>query len=569
MKRIIAAIQASALVLGATAFAEQVSLYKPTVSDGIITVTGSIPAEYAGQNVSVQIIKPEGDIGDYTDIFYLREVASDETGSFTHSFTMPEIDASGMDTTGTYTVYAGSKGLTPSTLDDEGTQTFFYCTESGRNGYIDNVENAADETELLGYINSSEGRLILNQMGVLTAEYDDLSDTAKGSVNAKLLVGSFDKEENFVKTFNDAIALEVLNTNLSDNSVAMEEMRAFGEYLGIDYDIYDNLEDADAEFLNQRINTAKGTLWKAADDFKKAVTDSFALISINAVTDYRNVWTATEKYLDNFAFTQADLQYYLALTDERDIYTINKALTNKGFTTIDAVKTAFEKAVAEVKKSNESGSGSTGGGSSSGGSGIALVAGTSSLTQNQQNAENVFFNDVPETHWAYECIRQLKESGVLNGDEKGNFNPEQTLTREIFVTMLSLGMNLPAAEKAVEFKDVPAEAWYADFIARAARANIVRGIDSESFGVGMEISRQDMAVMIYRAAKYKGIELMPEDAGSTFADDGAISFYAKEAVYSLKNSGMISGISETDFAPNEKSTKAQAARLIYNLINAM
>ncbi len=575
MKKIIAVIQAAALFVLTTAFAEQVSLYKPTINEGKVTVTGSIPEEYAGQNVSVQVIKPNGTFGDYRDILYLSELESDEEGNFTHTFNMPQTDYNGDDTTGTYTVYAGSKGLDASQLTEEDgqyIQSFFFCTSEGVDDFIEDVQDAVDKDAVSALITSDEGRLIEEYIGVVLSEYDKLPD--KTNVLTKLESGTFANKEAFAKTFNDAILIEILNANLSDNTLAMDKVRPFEGYLGIDYTIYDAMDADDTVFFNERFNAAKGSIWNSADTFKTAVKDAMVLININSVTLYKDIWATVEKYLDVLSFAQTDMDYYKALTAEADIYTINKALTNQNFTTLGAVNSAFSQAIATLKNSklqNNTGgspSGGGGGGSSGGGGGVSMVPVPNTSTDVQASADT-FFNDVAETYWAYEFIKSLKAKGVLNGDENGNFNPEQTLTREIFVTMLVRGLSLPVSNQEISFTDVSADDWYADYVLRAAGVNIVRGMEDGSFGIGAEISRQDMAVMIYRAAKYKGIELMPEDVGELFGDDANISLYAREAVYSLKNSKIISGISETEFAPNEKSTKAQAAKLICSLTDAM
>ena len=574
MKKIIATFCALMLI-GAVASAEQVTLNMPTISNDEVTVTGSIPAGYEGQKVSVQIIKPNGSIGNLSDVFYLREIDSEETGNFTHSFTMPQTDMNGNDTTGIYLVYAGSKGLDASALvqPEPGAdyiQSFFYCTTIGRAAFIQNVEDASNVSELKTLITGAEGKKILAQIGLITSEYDDLDDTQEANVNNTLLGATFDKEEDFIKAYNDAIILELANANLSDNSLAMQEVRVFGDYLEFDYEFYDGFGSEATSCFDLIVNEKKGTLWQSAGDFRKAVSGAFAVIDINAVTDFRDMWEVAGKYTDVLEFNEADVQYYTELTSENDIYTINKALTNQNFTTTEAVKTAFENAIKvdKQRKAQANNRPTGGGGSGSGGVVVGTVTQPSMPGVQGTPTQNQFFNDVAEKHWAYDCIKELKIKGIVNGDEKGNFNPEQTLTREIFVTMLSIALNLPDADSSQEFSDVAEGAWYEDYIKQASKYNIVKGIDGERFGVGMELSRQDMAVMIYRAAKYMKVELMPEDAGVAFADDSNIAIYAKEAVYSLKNSGIINGIDAENFAPKAKSTKAQAARLIYGLISA-
>ncbi len=108
MKKISTIFAVIALVLGTTAFAEQVKLNSPVIRQGdVITVTGNIPEEYAGQNVSLQVIKPNGTFGSLESISYIGEYKSSADGSFECTFTEPSSTTSDIN----YYVYVGSKGL--------------------------------------------------------------------------------------------------------------------------------------------------------------------------------------------------------------------------------------------------------------------------------------------------------------------------------------------------------------------------------------------------------------------------------------------------------------------------
>lgn len=86
------------------------------------------------------------------------------------------------------------------------------------------------------------------------------------------------------------------------------------------------------------------------------------------------------------------------------------------------------------------------------------------------------------------------------------------------------------------------------------------------FGSSDNITRQDMAVIIYRAAQATGVELDETNEGKTFDDDMSVAAYAKEAVDMLVRAGVINGISETEFAPLANATRAQAAKMTYELV---
>lgn len=129
--------------------------------------------------------------------------------------------------------------------------------------------------------------------------------------------------------------------------------------------------------------------------------------------------------------------------------------------------------------------------------------------------------------------------------------------------MAAVGFSLPDGK--AEFDDSKASDWHNKYIAAAFTNGIVAGESENIFGVGEKITRQDMAVILYRAAKYKGMTF--DSAKTEFSDDTEISDYAQEAVYSLKNAGIINGLEDGAFAPKQAATRAQAAQMIYSAIN--
>ena len=113
------------------------------------------------------------------------------------------------------------------------------------------------------------------------------------------------------------------------------------------------------------------------------------------------------------------------------------------------------------------------------------------------------------------------------------------------------------------FSDVNEGDWYYSFIAAAYNNGIINGYDNGTFGVNDNITRQDMAVIIYRAAERAGISFDAVNEEITFEDGAEIADYARDAVRTLQTAGIINGISDTEFAPGMNATRAQAAKMIY------
>ena len=128
---------------------------------------------------------------------------------------------------------------------------------------------------------------------------------------------------------------------------------------------------------------------------------------------------------------------------------------------------------------------------------------------------------------------------------------------------MTLAFAYDADEAKISFTDIPSDAWYAPFIRQAFGEGIVNGISDDLFGVGLPITRQDLCTMAYNAA-LKIIEI--ETPHELFADDDEISDYAKKAVYALRAAGVVSGITDDEFAPKENATRAQAAKIIYSIL---
>ena len=172
------------------------------------------------------------------------------------------------------------------------------------------------------------------------------------------------------------------------------------------------------------------------------------------------------------------------------------------------------------------------------------------------------FNDLSSSHWAYEAIEELAEKGILNGKGDANFVPDDGVTLEEFVKIIAVAFDL-TADSEIRFADVEADRWSADYIAAAAAHGIVTG-DGESFNPAQVITRQDMAVIIYRVFEHLGLEVSGDVI--SFDDDAEISDYAKKAVEALTAAGIINGMGDGTFAPKTNVTRAQSAKVVYGLL---
>ena len=242
--------------------------------------------------------------------------------------------------------------------------------------------------------------------------------------------------------------------------------------------------------------------------------------------------------------------------------------------TEDKINSVIKSAVNAAKTSEgdsgnrRPGGGSGGSGSGSGGmwigSGPKDAAEDGSEKQTVMEKAQELFGDIDDVEWAKTAIMSFALRGYINGRRDGEFAPNDNVTREEFVKM-AVGVLGFAPEGDCEFEDADKNAWYYSYIAAGVSHGIVNGISESIFGVGRLITREDMAVIIYRAAKSAGIALTSDGVYIEFADESLISGYAREAVIEAAKSGIVNGTGDNYFEPKKSATRAEAVKMLYEL----
>ena len=176
------------------------------------------------------------------------------------------------------------------------------------------------------------------------------------------------------------------------------------------------------------------------------------------------------------------------------------------------------------------------------------------------------FSDVSESRWSYKYIVSLYEDGIIGGKGSGKFAPADNITRAEFVKILGGIEGINADSYYTDkFTDVSWKAWYAGYVAWAVNAGVTNGTGVNTFSPDAKITRQDMAVMIYRYATAEGITLIEVNEAKTFADDSKIASYAKDAVSAMQKAGIIGGTLVGDsyyFKPTSNATREEACKML-------
>ena len=162
-------------------------------------------------------------------------------------------------------------------------------------------------------------------------------------------------------------------------------------------------------------------------------------------------------------------------------------------------------------------------------------------------------------NWAEANILKLVALGAIAGNPDGTFKPSNNITRAEFATVLAKAFKLAPATNKV-FSDTTNH-WAKDSISAAAGAGIVSGYSATTFGPNDPITREQMAVMIVKAAK-----LATAKTGNTFTDSAKISAWAKAAVDSASENKIIAGNPDKSFKPQGLATRAEAVTVIANTL---
>jgi len=288
-------------------------------------------------------------------------------------------------------------------------------------------------------------------------------------------------------------------------------------------------------------------------DLKNLFDKSNALYKI-----YLGPWTAIEDILDKYSSVLdiEDVDITKAY-DESDVY---KAITGNLYDSEEELKSDLESAIAE-SKAPTSDRGNSGGGSGSGLSGgKAHLTPSVPETNEPEQVVKTGFADLDGYEWAEESINKLASSGIVNGRDEKTFAPGDFVTREEAIKMIILTFDMLDNGAEADFDDVAKSDWSYPYVASGAENGIINGYSENYFGKNDYVTRQDIAVMIYRAAQKVGIELAT-GAEVEFSDEDKISDYSKEAVFALSKAGIING-SDGNFLPDSPANRAQTAKML-------
>lgn len=184
-------------------------------------------------------------------------------------------------------------------------------------------------------------------------------------------------------------------------------------------------------------------------------------------------------------------------------------------------------------------------------------------------AEAPFFEDVTADAWYYSAVQSAVKGGLMTGISETSFAPEETVTRAMLVTILYRLEGSPKTGNTIGFTDVSSSSWYFDAIKWAAANGIASGYSSSTFGAEDNITRQQMAAMLQRCAKYKGRRIDATADLSAYSDAPLVADWARDGMNWAVFSGLITGTDKNSLSPDGFATRAQAAVVLQRYISGV
>lgn len=481
--------------------------------------------------IAIEMLAPNKSFSDLDGAADFREVLLYKTqvsasGKYECDF---NIDYSGVKS-GMYTVNVVGADLNDS-------YKILYVNKTDSKNVFDTLfKPAVDEKDA-----AKVGEVLLNNKFDLYLD-DRYIDENIAERAAELIISNGVTFETAKTVINKAVAIAAFENGKIDNVLSE------GEIFGIDNtkiaDLYtaSYVRDKTAEDIKRRLGTGKFTSF---DNFDSRLCDAFILAVVKNPTEPGCIKTVLNK---------------LGISAKND--GCYAAVSGNDYSSVDALKTALDKA---GQSTSSSGGGSTGGGSNGGSSGGIKRETAVDIKQDNSTDETEYFEDTDGVEWAREAINALAKKSVINGKYDGHFCPNDNITREEFTKILVSALDIKGSA-VLGFSDTISSMWYYEFISRAFDAGVVTGYDDKTFGIGQPITREDMAVMIHRGANLAGTAFGDANGGEKFADDDMIADYAESSVYALKNSNVINGREGNRFEPKAFATRAEAAKMIYNIM---
>lgn len=403
----------------------------------------------------------------------------------------------------------------------------------------------------------------------------NLPDTHEGSANREQIKNETKK---LFDAYADAICVSLFES--------IEDAADVSAWLSEYYNALGFNTDADETEYSEEAITAYLETVKTGETFKNKLVAANDLDTADKIQDYvyESALLSVIAEKRSSVVKEMMLAFPQLFDIEKDalgeltVSQQSQCFTNITGTVYDTYASAASALNAEILKLNPpeddppsgggNGGGNNGAGKGNNGGRDSVVIGATSSTGGAGTTANIQsgkkeFTDMNSSHWAYDAVQLLCERGIISGHGDNTFAPDDNVTRAEFIKMITVAMALKSSGTETPFADVNADDWYAPYAAMAYREGIVLGDSEGKFNPDANITREDMVTILYRAMKITATNVTPN-----FSDADKISSYAKTAVAYFGSKGIVNGMGDGSFAPKAGATRAQAAKILYNIITS-
>lgn len=441
-----------------------------------------------------------------------------------------------------------------------------------------NTGNAGNYKTYISDDNNTEadGKKILEKSGAKMSLYKSFGEDVEDFTSLLYsLKGNTDFTlTRLVNAFNEACAYKSLWTNADTLSILDLYNRDLSKpekvwYWELELSGESDFASLSPEEKEKALKMVKDAKYTKKTDLANGFNDATAL-SLFRLVETREDLTALiaedGKYASYFAeargvIANADLDELGLSTLYTNVLTLNAACESKS-----GIKTIFENSIP-TSGGNDGGADdvtpstpvtNTGGyKGGSGGSGGGKAGTTPPVSSGKTP-----FKDVEANHWASGYIEKLYIDGAINGVSSEAFAPSSTVARQDFVKILIGALKMELSESPSVFSDAPSGAYYEKYIMTAYEKGLINGLSDGVFGAGVNITRQDAAVIMARILDMNNVK---SGAGTSFNDAATVSDYAKDAVAKVSANKIFGGDDKNNFNPASPLTRAEACAIICRL----
>lgn len=350
-----------------------------------------------------------------------------------------------------------------------------------------------------------------------------------------------------------------------------------GDLLRLDESvIWEKYQEMSEEQKYSALSYADGKEAENEQRIRELFEDGIAYQSFKELDNYSQV----EAYFDEYSevLENAKVTAFKAMSDkERSTIAVHIIKNRSKIRTVEEIENLLNTDIKNISSLLGQNSASHGGGGGGGGGRVSADKEISVKEEKPQTKpeltepvkpQTTGFSDISDVEWAKASILQLLEKNVVNGKEINRFAPHDYVKRSEFTKMIAEAFGYKK-EKAHGFADVAMNHWASDYISAVAGAGIITGDDKGNFNPDADITRQDIAAILYRVLVLENYKFNIESVSIRFNDKADISEYAENGIAVLSHMEILNGYDDGSVKPRDNATRAEVAVLLCRVMNIL